>query len=253
MVGRNLSQSAQPLLPTDKGYTFVGCVVLLIPALITAGAAFAPTARGPWIAAAFLLPPLVFAVVRGTQWRGTGYRIATALSVLPIAGLLGIAAAFLLPYAFLDIDNPYLWLLWGSLACAGIAGFLLGLARHDPEKQRRSIARRYVPSEGRLVIDPSKSQSSGMRDSTGSPALDILVKIVWYFFVFLILAGLFLGGGAGYILVDVLEKLWIPPQELDLRIMIVEGVALIAIGPLAMIMPSLWLGWRELDRLEKLI
>lgn len=246
------TRTSGPILPTDKGFTFIGCMILLVPALLAAGAAFAPTARGPWIASAFLLPPILFAVVRGMERRSSGYRIATALAVLPMAGILGIVAAILLPFAFVGLDTAFLWWLWIALGAALSAGIFVGLARHDPDEQKRLISRRYRPENGHLTIDAGKTGIMAMRARTGSPAIDILLKVLWWFYSGLIIVGMFLGGGAGFVLSDVLGGLLVPPPGVDMRVLIIEGVALIAIGPLGMIMPSLWRGWREVARLEKL-
>lgn len=169
-----------------------------------------------------------------------------------MAGILGIVAAFLLPFAFVGLDAPFLWWLWIALGAALSAGILVGLARHDPDDQKRLISRRYRPENGHLTIDPDKTGVMAMRASTGSPAIDILLKVLWWFYSGLIIVGMFLGGGAGFVLSDVLGGLLVPPPGVDMRVLIIEGVALIAIGPLGMIMPSLWRGWREVARLEKL-
>ena len=241
-----------PLLPTDDGYTFAGCLTFLGPALMIAGAAFAPTARGPWIASAFLLPSILFVIIRRIEKKSSGYRVSTAQAVLPLTGMLAIAAAFLLPFAFIGLNTPFLWWLWGALGATLSAGFLVGLARHDPDQQKRSIARRYRPREGRLEVDMKKDEVMGMRDSTGSPAIDMLMKGLWWFYSGVIVIGMILGGGAAYILIDILDGVLRMPPEMDIRVMIIEGVALIGLGPLGMIMPALWRGWREVARLEKL-
>lgn len=241
-----------PIHPRDDAFTFAGCVAFLAPTLMIAGAAFAPTARGIWIFCVFLLPAILWVIIRRIEKKTSGYRISTVMAVLPLTGILAIVGAFLLPYAFIGLDSPFLWGLWAALATVLVAGFLVGLARHDPERQKRSIARRYRPRNGRLEIDMKKDDVMGMRDSTGSPAIDMLMKSLWWFYSGVIVIGMILGGGAAYILIDVLDGVLRMPPEMDIRVMIIELVALIGLGPLGMIMPALLVRWREIARLEKL-
>lgn len=251
MVEDSQTKSAQ-LLPTDQGFTLVGCIILLVPALIAFGGAFAPTTRGPWLAFAFLMPAIIFSIIRGAERRSSGYRITTAHAVLPVAGILGILAAFVLPFSFVGIGEPFLWWIWIALAAALSAGILVGLARHDHSKQKRLISRRYRQQGGRLVIDPNKEGIMAMKASTGSSAIDMLVKCLWVLFMGLITVGMFLGGATGFVLIHLFGDLFVPPPGLDIRVLVIEAIALIAIGPLGMVMPSLWRGWREIARLEEL-
>lgn len=249
MVGGPQTSGAA-LLPTDKGFTLIGSIVLLVPALISACAVFAPTTRGPWIAAVFLLPSLLFIAIRGVERRGSGYRIATAAAVLPLAGILGLLAAALLAFAFLGLGSFFLWLIWGALSVTFFLGVFVGNARHDVEEQKRLIRKRYEPKNSRLVINASQPLSSGMRDSTGFPIIDMALKVIWWLYAGLIAIGVLLAGSTAYVLIDILDGIFALSSNLDIRVLIIEGIALIAAGPVGVVMPSLWRGWREIYRLE---
>lgn len=251
MVG-NTKITNNQALPTDDAFTLIGFINYLMTPIMVAGAAFAPTARGIWIFCAFLLPPIIYVTIRMIEKRTSGYRYSTVLATFPFNGFLAIIASFLLPYAFIGLDTPFLWGLWASLAAVLLAGLLIGLARHDPEMQKRSIARRYTPRNGRLEMDIRKDEKMGMRDSTGLPIVDTLLKVVWWLYCALILVAMVVGGAAGYILIDLLDGRFALPPDMDMRVMIIMGVAMLGLGPLAMFMPALLLRWKEVARLEKL-
>lgn len=231
-------------------YTFLSSIALLIPALLVAGAAFAPTRRGPIIAGLFLLPPVIFAVIRSLERFRGNYSWTVAIAPLPFCMIFGILAAFLLPYAFLDIDTPYLWWIWACLTLALVAGIIIGLLRHDSEGMRGVLERRFTHSGGRLVADHRVRGSLCMRASTGSAPLDLFVKIAWGLYAIIIIVSMFLGGGAAFVLTSVLDGTIPRPAELDIRVIIMEIVALLAIGPLGIWLPAFWRMWRGIAALE---
>lgn len=226
-------------------------MMLLMPALLAAGAAFAPTRRGPIIAGLFLLPPAIFAILRSVEGLRGNYSWAMAVAPLPFSAIFGILAAFLLPYAFLDIGTPYLWWIWACLTLALTAGIIIGLARHDNEGLRDVIVRRFTYSEGRLVENRGVRGSLCMRPSTGSTSLDLFVKISWFVYAIVIIVGMLLGGGSAFILTTVLDGIIPRPVALDIRVIIMEIVALLAIGPLGMWLPVFWRMWRGIATLER--
>lgn len=246
--------STKPLEPLDlrtSYFTFVATILFMAPLLLVAGAAFAPTTRGPIIAGAFLLPPALFIVVRFIEQSRGGYRMSTVLALLPITGLLIILAGFLLPYAFLDLETPYLWGIWASLACPFVLGLLIGLARHDKEALRHGLARRFSYRDGNLIENRNTTITFGMRSSTGSASIDLFVKIVWAVYSVLIVIGMFLGGGAAFVLSGVLDGIVARPAELDIRVIVMEIVAFLAIGPLGVYLPVFWRMWRGVAALER--
>lgn len=235
-----------------KGYyTFLGAITMLMPALMVAGAAFAPTARGPIIASLFLLPPILFVVARTIERLRGNYSMSIATAPVPLSLVMGILAAFLLPYAFLEIGTPYLWWIWACLACALVAGIIIGLARHDKEELRRVLARRFSYRDGKLIENMRVKGSLGMRASTGSTSLDLFAKVAWGIYAVIITVGMFLGGGAAFVLGSVLDGLVPRPAELDIRVIVIEIVALLAMGPLGVWLPVFWRMWRGIMALER--
>ena len=243
--------STAPLDVRTPYFTFLGVVSLLIPALLVAGAAFAPSARGPVIAGAFLLPSVLFAAIRVRQRRRGGYKLSTALALIPAFAILVILAGFLLPYAFLQLNNPYLWWIWASLSCPLVLGLLIGFARHDKEVLRRGLARRFVYRDGRLVEDRGVKATLGMRASTGSRSIDLFVRVAWAFYSVIIVLGVYLGGGAAFVLGGALGGLVSRPAELDIRIIIIEIVIFLASGPLGVWLPAFWRMWRITAVIER--
>lgn len=252
MTGKR--ESIKPLEPLDMRtsyFTFGATITLLTPALFAAGAAFAPTTRGPIIASAFLLPPVLFIVVRFIEQLHGGYQLSTVYALFPIIAFLYILAGFVLPYAFLDLNTPYLWAIWASLACPLVLGLLIGLARHDKEALHRSLMKRFAFRDGNLIENRNTTITFGMRSSTGSASIDFFVKIVWAVYSVLIVIGMFLGGGAAFVLSGVLEGIVARPAELDIRVMVIEIVAFLAIGPLGVYLPVFWRLWRGVAALER--
>lgn len=233
-----------------RRYTFLSSIMLLMPALLVAGAAFAPTRRGPIIAGLFLLPSVIFATLRSLERLRGNYSWTVAIAPLPFCAILGVLAAFLLPYAFLDIDTPYLWWIWACLILALAAGIIIGLARHDSKGMRDVLERRFTRSGGRLVANHRVQASLCMRASTGSASLDLFVKVAWVIYAVIVTVGMFWGGGAAFVLTAVLDGIVPRPIELDIRIIIIEIVALLAIGPLGIWLPAFWRMWRGIAALE---
>lgn len=231
-------------------YTFLSSIVLLIPALLVAGAAFAPTRRGPIIAGLFLLPPVIFAAIRSLEKFRGNYSWTVAIAPLPFCAILGVLAAFLLPYAFLGIDTPYLWWIWACLASALTAGIIIGLSRHDSEGMRNVLERRFTRSGGRLVANHRVQGSLCMRESTGSASLDLFVKVAWVIYAVIVTVGMLLGGGTAFVFTSILDDIFPRPAELDIRVIIIEVVALLAIGPLGIWLPAFWRMWRGIAALE---
>lgn len=234
--GRKLRQAVFLLMP--------------LPLLIAAMAAFSPLPQGRWIALGFVLPVVVaYGLVlwpgRVARYRPSHY---TAL-LLALAAL--VAAAFLsLPAAFLAPATLFFWQLSGVMALALALGLLAGRYRLDTQALMKAQQRRFRAAPGLLAVHSRIASGFGMAPPARLSAIDWVIRAAFGLYVVLVVIGAVFGGAAGLIILEIMRPLILGAAALDTHATAMIGLGMIALPPIGFILPALWQAWHGLRLLE---
>lgn len=234
--GRKLRQTVYLLMP--------------VPLMIASMAAFSPLPQGRWIAFCFVVPVIVAYGLALMQRKDTSYRPSqTAAVLLALAGLT--AAAFLsLPFAWLTLDDPLLWQIFGTLSLALILGLLAGLHRQDATALQKAQRRRFRVSPGLLTVHIRVASGFGMAPPARPGVIDWLIRGVFGLYTAVIIIGAVFGGAAGMIILELIRPFIAADAALDTHATAIIGLGMIAVPPIGFILPALWRAWRGVLALE---
>lgn len=234
--GRKLRQTAYLLMP--------------LPLMVASMAAFSPLPQGRWIAFCFVIPVIVAYALALMQCKDTSYGPSqTAAVLLALAGLT--AAAFLsLPFAWLTLDDPLFWQIFGTLSLALILGLLAGLHRQDATGLWKAQQRRFRVSPGLLTVHTRIASGFGMAPPAQLGAIDWLIRGVFGIYTAVIITGAVFGGAAGLIILKLIRPFIAADAALDMHVTAMIGLGMIAVPPIGYILPALWRAWRGVRALE---
>ncbi|WP_041528168.1 hypothetical protein [Paracoccus aminophilus] len=238
-----------PLAERTSMLRFAGWILLGIPMIISSFAYAAETTRGLVIGLLFLVPLIVFVSLFLKLRDPAQYRPSLTAGLALASIVLSGLAFILLPMAFLAPSDPPFWRLFLLQTTLLGVGFLSGLIKHDAKALERNQRSRHKIEPGAVLIKKRPSEIYGFREGTGSFLFDWGARVVYGFYVTLIVIGAFFGGATPIILLRLIGPQ--PSLGLDAHASGITLMGMLILPFLGYILPALYRSWMGLRRIER--
>ena len=235
-----------------RAFRSVGVLGLFGVNIISLQALFSPQSIGIWIAGAFLIPPVIFLILRGKVKSPETMRMSFLSAMFFTMIALTILAFISLTFAYLSPDDPLFFKLIAAQVLLCAIGLVAAYLRHSPDRLADNIAARYDAKGDHIAIRKSPAAIVGYGDTSGSVAIDWVIKLAYWAYSALVLVGMLLGGGAPLIILDILGASDVAgPSGPGVHFLAVTGLGLVALPILGYGALGFWRQWRALAQLEK--